>query len=69
VAQLDGHLLIIKNAGATNKITFANESVSSAAQNRLHNASAGNIEITPHHSVLYLYDAASARWVEISHLV
>jgi hypothetical protein len=69
VAQLDGHLLIIKNAGTTNKITFANESASSAAQNRLHNASAVSVEITPHHSVLYLYDATTARWVEISHLV
>ena len=68
VARASGHLLIFQNIGTTNKITFANESASSTAANRLINANAGSTEITPNHCIMYIYDATTARWREITHL-
>lgn len=68
VAKSDGHMLIIQNIGTTNKISFSNESASSSAANRIINANAGTTEITPNHTIQYIYDSTTARWREITHL-
>jgi hypothetical protein len=68
VAQSDGHIMIICNIGTTNKISFANESASSTAANRIITTTAGTIEIPPYHSVTFIYDATTARWRELTHL-
>jgi hypothetical protein len=68
VARADGHLLIFQNIGTTNKISFANQSGSSTAANRIINANAGTTEIMPNHAIMYIYDATTARWREITHL-
>jgi hypothetical protein len=68
-ARASGHLLIIQNIGTTNKLTFSNESASSSAANRLINGNAGSVEITPNHTIMYIYDATTARWREVTHLL
>jgi len=68
VAQTDGHVLFITNIGTTNKISFANESASSTAANRIMTTVAGTVEIPPAHSIQLIYDATTARWRELSHL-
>jgi hypothetical protein len=64
----DGHLMIITNIGTTNKISFANESASSTAANRIITTAAGTVEIPPAHTIQLIYDATTARWREMSHL-
>jgi hypothetical protein len=68
VARADGHVMYICNVGTTNKITFANESASSTAANRILTYTAGSIEIGPNCTAEFIYDATSARWREVSHL-
>jgi hypothetical protein len=68
MARASGHLLIFQNIGTTNKISFANQSGSSTAANRIINANAGTTEIMPNHAIMYIYDATTARWREITHL-
>jgi hypothetical protein len=67
VARTDGHYMIITNVGATNKVSFSNESGSSAAANRIITAVAGTVELHPYESLFLLYDSASSRWREIIH--
>jgi hypothetical protein len=64
----DGHIMFIANIGTTNKISFANESASSTAANRILTSVGGTIEIPPYHTVQFIYDATTARWREMSHL-
>jgi hypothetical protein len=64
----DGHVMYISNIGTTNKISFANESASSTAANRILTTIAGTVEIGPCHCIQLIYDATSARWREMSHL-
>jgi hypothetical protein len=64
----DGHVMYITNIGTTNKISFANDSASSAAANRILTSIAGTIEIGPYHTFQIIYDATSSRWRELSHL-
>jgi hypothetical protein len=64
----DGHVMYITNIGTTNKISFANESASSSAANRILTSIAGTIEIGPYHTAQFIYDSTSSRWREMSHL-
>jgi hypothetical protein len=64
----DGHIMFIANIGTTNKISFANESASSTAANRILTSVGGTIEMPPYHTVQFIYDATTARWREMSHL-
>jgi hypothetical protein len=68
VAQSDGHVMFVTNIGTTNKITFAHDSASSSAANRIYTSIVGNIEIAPYHTAQFIYDATSSRWREMSHL-
>jgi hypothetical protein len=67
-AQSDGHVLFISNVGTTNKISFANDSASSSAANRIYTTVSGTVEIPPYHCIQLIYDSTSSRWREMSHL-
>jgi len=67
VARETGHYMIVTNIGTTNKISYANESGSSSAANRIITATGGTVEVHELESIFLVYDGVSSRWREVIH--